>query len=78
MKIIKRFDRLQDFGSHLQGIGARQTTHVRALKGSTFGAASSGKRLSEAERKAIEQLKEQGRIIAHSHRTRRNAYIPID
>jgi hypothetical protein len=59
----QRFERLQDFGRDLQGYGARQTTHVRALKGSTFGPASRGKRLNAEQRRAIEeQMRAEGKI----------------
>ena len=62
-RIPEKFTRLQDFGADLQGYGAKQTTHVRALKGSTFGPASRGRRLSEAERKAVEQrMRDEGKL----------------
>src|SRR5580765_3026774 len=57
------FERVQDFGHELRGLGGLQTTHIRALKGSTFGAASAGRRLSATERQAIEeQMKRDGKI----------------
>jgi hypothetical protein len=54
-KIPERFERVGDFGHELRGLGSRQTTHVRAFKGATFGAASEGRSLSLDERQAIEQ-----------------------
>lgn len=62
-RLPKRFERLGDFGAGLQGYGAKQTTHVRALRGSTFGAASKGRRLTKAEREAIErQMRDEGKL----------------
>jgi hypothetical protein len=62
-KIPKRFERLADFGRDLQGYGARQTTHVRSLKGSKLGPASAGRRLNLTERRAIEQqMRKEGKL----------------
>lgn len=61
--IEKRFTRLQDFGSHLKGLGGLQTSRIRALKGSTFGPAGKVRRLTESECAAIEQqLRKDGKI----------------
>jgi len=57
------FERVQDFGHELRGLGGLQTTHIRALKGSTFGAANAGRKLSDAERQAIEdQMRRDGKL----------------
>lgn len=62
-KVPRRFERLQDFGRELQGLGGLQTSKVRALKGSTFGPAGEGRRLSPEERKAIEeQMRKDGKL----------------
>lgn len=53
-KILARFELIGDFGPGLKGLGGLQTSRIRALKGSTFGAASAGRRLSKSERDAIE------------------------
>jgi len=60
---LKRFTKVADFGSELRGLGGLQTAHIRALKGSTFGAANQGRRLSREERKAIEdKLRAEGKL----------------
>ena len=62
-KIAKRFTKLSDFGAELKGLGGLQTAHIKALRGSTFGAANAGRRLSPDERKRIEeQMRRDGRI----------------
>lgn len=59
----KPFSRIQDFGRDLRGLGGLQTTHIRALKGSKLGPANDGRRLSKAEREAIEQkMRQEGKI----------------
>lgn len=59
----ERFTRVQDFGAHLKGLGGLCTSHIKALKGSTFGAANEGRRLDPAERKAIEErLRKEGKL----------------
>lgn len=58
-----RFTRIDDFGAGLRGLGGLQTSRIKALKGSKFGAANEGRKLSEAERKDIERkLREDGKI----------------
>jgi hypothetical protein len=60
---LKRFTRVQDFGRELRGLGGLQTSHIRALKGSKIGPANAGRRLSSAERKAIEdQMRKDGKL----------------
>lgn len=62
-KRLKRFTHVADFGPALKGLGGLQTTHIKALRGSTFGAANRGRRLSPDERKAIEnQLRRDGKL----------------
>ena len=57
------FTRVEDFGPALKGLGGLQTSVIRALKGSTFGPASKGKRLSPEQRKAIEdQMRKDGKL----------------
>lgn len=57
------FERVQDFGHELRGLGGLQTVHIRALKGSTFGAANAGRRLDPAERRAIEErMRQEGKL----------------
>lgn len=59
----KPYERVQDFGAALRGLGGLQTSHIRALKGSTFGAANKGRKLSAAERQAIEdQMRREGKL----------------
>lgn len=62
-KKFKPYERIADFGSHLKGLGGLQTTHIRALKGSKIGPANAGRRLTENERKAIEdKMRRQGKL----------------
>lgn len=62
-KIPERFECVQDFGRELRGLGGLQTTHIRALKGSTFGPASEGRRLNPDERRVIEeQMRREGKL----------------
>lgn len=62
-KVPPRFERLADFGAGLQGVGAAQTAHVRALRGSKLGPASAGRRLTAAERRAVEeQMRRDGKL----------------
>ena len=62
-KVRKWGTRLADFGHELRGIGGNTTTHVRALKGSTFGPASEGKRLSPEQVAEIEKrMRDEGKI----------------
>ena len=56
------YTRIADFGRDLRGFGSSDTVHIRPGKG-TFGAASKGRRLSAAERKAIEdRLRKSGAL----------------
>lgn len=58
-----RFSKIDDFGPALRGLGGLQTSNIRALKGSTFGAASAGRKLTPEERKSVEaQLRADGKI----------------
>jgi hypothetical protein len=58
-----RFTRISDFGSDLRGLGGLQTSHIRALKGSTLGPANRGRRLSAEERRRVEeQMKKDGKL----------------
>jgi hypothetical protein len=55
--------RIDDFGPNLRGLGGLQTSKIRALKGSTFGPANSGRKLSREEREKIaEQMKKDGKL----------------
>lgn len=58
-----KFTRIEDFGPALRGLGGLQTSHIRALKGSTLGPANKGRRLSPAERKRVEdQMRKDGKL----------------
>lgn len=56
-------DSAPNYPAGLRGFSHTQLTHQRGLKGSTFGAASKGRRLSPAERAEVErQLRAKGEI----------------
>lgn len=58
-----RFTRVADFGRDLRGLGGNGTVHIKALKGSTFGPASAGRKLTPEERKSVEaQFRAAGKI----------------
>lgn len=62
-KPFEPFTRVADFGRDLRGLGGQQTVHLKALKGSTFGPASKGRRLSRAERDAVvAQMRKEGKL----------------
>ena len=62
-RVPERFEMVADFGPELRGLGGLQTTHVRPLKGSTFGPASKCRRLSADERRAVvEQMQREGKL----------------
>jgi hypothetical protein len=58
----KLFSRIEDVPG-LKGLGGQQTSHIRALKGSKFGAASRVRTLSDSERAAVEaRLRAEGKL----------------
>lgn len=63
VKMPTRGTRIADFGPGLKGLGGLQTAKIRALKGSKFGPANEGKRLSKEQSKAIEdQMRKDGKL----------------
>jgi hypothetical protein len=58
-----RFTRVADFGRELRGLGGGSIVHIRAFPGASLGAASEGRKLSPAEREAIEaQMRRDGKL----------------
>lgn len=52
-----------NYGAELKGFGHSQLQKQRGLRGTTLGPASSGRRLSAAERAAIEdQMRRDGKL----------------
>jgi hypothetical protein len=57
---FRPYTRRADFGRELRGLGG-PTVHLRSFKGTKLGPASAGRRLTVAERKAVEnQLRRAG------------------
>lgn len=59
----KRERELLAYGGGQRGLGHTQLGKPRGLKGSTYGAASEGRKLSAVERRAIEeQMRKDGKL----------------